>query len=193
MYLLQRETALSNSESCLRLSESTPQKPWTRKHRVWPQKTITLSCEFLIWPKKHYARPSHNLLMTSSTFKCQVLIFATLPLRGIISLMRNTGRHLHPRTSDTWEALSPPTWNLPHFKHAEVKSNILLTFHSPRIRAELTGPERINNWQTVAELLMVRVPGTKKGVDRDEQKGGGKFTTAKLETLSQVLHLWCIF
>lgn len=42
-------------------------------------------------------------------------------------LMRNMGRHLHPRTCDTWEVLSPPTWNLPHIKHrGQIK-------YSPRI------------------------------------------------------------
>ena len=111
-------TSFRNSPLRLRIYASSPGR---REHRVWPQKTITLSCEFLIWPKICYPRPSHNLLMTSSTFKCQVLIFSTLPLRGIISLMRNTDRHLHPRSCDASEALSPPTWNLPHIKHAEVK------------------------------------------------------------------------
>lgn len=118
-YLHQRERVPWNSES-------TPPALHRREHWVWPQKTITLSCEFLIWLKKHYLRPSHNLLMTSSNFKCQVLIFAAPPERNYC-LMRNMGRHLHPRTCDTWEVLSPPTWNLPHIKlRGQIK-------YSPRI------------------------------------------------------------
>lgn len=139
-------------ETVPRSSESTPPAPGWREHGVWPQKTMTVSCDFLIWPKKRYSRPSHNLLMTSSTFKCQVLLSTTLPSRGIISLMRSMGRHLRPRTCDTWEVLSPPNWNLRRIKHAEVKLNILLTVYSPRIRAELMGPERINSWQTLLSV-----------------------------------------
>ena len=96
-------------------------QPWMKRMQSVTRITIILSCEFLIWPRKRYPRPSHNLLMTLSTLKCQVLILATLPLRGISSLMRNMGCHLHPRTCDTGEALSPPTWNLLHIKHTEVK------------------------------------------------------------------------
>ena len=55
------------------------------------------------------------------------------------------------------------------------------------------GPERINHWQTVAEFLMHRDPGTKRVVDRDERKERGRLIKAKLETLPQVLYLWCIF
>lgn len=38
------------------------------------------------------------------------------------------------------------------------------------------GPERINDWQTVAELLTHKDPGTERVVDEDEGKGARKLT-----------------
>lgn len=67
------------------------------------------------------------------------------------------GCHLRPGPWDTFEVLALPTWNLPHIEHAEVKLNMLLTFYSPRIRAERKGPEGINNRQTGTEFLIDRV------------------------------------
>lgn len=182
MYLHQRETIAWNSESV------PPALGW-REHGAWPQKTITVSCDFLIGSKKCSSRPSHNLLMTSSTFKCQVLISTTLPLRGIISLMRNTGHHLHPRTCDTWEVLSPPTWNLLHIKHAEVKLNI----PQPKNQSWANGPWENQHGHTVTELLAHRAPGTKGVAEKDWMERGREINNFELVTLSSVLYVWCIF
>lgn len=148
--------------------------------------TIILSWEFLIWPRKRYPRPSHHPFMISSTLKCQVLILATLPLRGISSLMRNTGCHLHPRTRDTGEALSPPTWNLLHTQ----RSNKISHSTAQESESRVNVPRENQQLATVAELLTHRSLGTKRVVNKDGQKGARKLTTGELETSSQGLYLW---
>lgn len=119
-----------------------------------------LSWEFLIWPRKRYPRPSHHPFMISSTLKCQVLILATLPLRGISSLMGNTGCHLHPRTRDTGGIIStnlepPQTTHRGQIKYPipQPKNQESRGVNVPRENQQLA---------TVAELL-TRSLGTQEG------------------------------
>lgn len=65
------------------------------------------------------------------------------------------------------------------------RSNKIFSHFSPRNRAELLGPERINNWQIVAKFLTHRDPGTKGVIDTGRQGEGGKLMNAVLGTLSQ--------
>lgn len=148
-------------------TQSVSPQPWTGENKGLTLQTITLSCGFPIWPKKLYSRPSHQLLMTSSTLKCQVLMFTALPLGGTITLMRSTG--WSPASQDLWHlsGIISIQLELPHIKHAEVKLHILLTFYSPGFRAELMDPSETRQLANRYWASNTQGPGTKRVTEKD--------------------------